>query len=259
VTEQRPTAEKKLGSKGIPDRVPEAVRVRLLGGFQVSVGSRIIDERAWRLRKAAALVKLLALAPAHGLHREQVMEILWPDSSRSAASNNLRRVLHSARRTLDPTGGSRYLASENESLVLCPNGSLWVDIEAFEEATATARRSQDPAAYRVALDLYAGELLPADRYEEWAGEHRDELRSMFLSLLLELATVHEEHAEHGRGVETLQRAVAEEPTLEEAHASLMRLYALLGQEGEALSQYQAVFRWAPSRVLHSSRSSTLSK
>ena len=58
----------------------ETVRVRLLGGFRVSVGSRTIEKGAWRLRKAAALVKLLALAPGHRLHREQVMDILLPDS-----------------------------------------------------------------------------------------------------------------------------------------------------------------------------------
>ena len=45
---------------------------------------------------------------------------------------------------------------------------LWVDVDAFEEAAATARRTKDPAAYRAALDLYGGELLPGDRYEGWA-------------------------------------------------------------------------------------------
>jgi len=49
---------------------PETVRVWLLGGFRISVGSRTITQDAWRLRKAAALVKLLALAPNHRLHRE---------------------------------------------------------------------------------------------------------------------------------------------------------------------------------------------
>ena len=39
----------------------EAVRVELLGGFRVAAGSRVVPEGAWRLRKAAALVKLLAL------------------------------------------------------------------------------------------------------------------------------------------------------------------------------------------------------
>src|SRR5215204_1431051 len=133
----------------------EAVRIWLLGGFGVSIGSSPIQKGSWRLRKAAALVKLLSLAPGHRMHREQVMDLLWPDLGKKAASNNLRQTLHAARGTLDPTAASRYLASEDEALVLCPGDSPWVDIEVFEEATLTARRSRDPAAYRAAIDLYA--------------------------------------------------------------------------------------------------------
>jgi DNA-binding SARP family transcriptional activator len=55
---------------------PKAVRVWLLGWFRVGVGSRTIPQDAWRLRKAAALVKLLALSPGHRLHREQAMDLL---------------------------------------------------------------------------------------------------------------------------------------------------------------------------------------
>src|ERR687890_2280487 len=129
----------------------EAIRIWMLDGFRVSVGSRIIEARQWRLRKPAALVTLLALAPGHRLHREQMMEMLWPESGTSAASNNLRQALQAARRAFDSAVGSRYLASEEDQLVLCPRSALWVDVDAFEEATATARRSRDPAAYRVAI------------------------------------------------------------------------------------------------------------
>jgi hypothetical protein len=45
--------------------VVETVRVNLLGTFRVSVGGRVVEESAWRLRKAASLVKVLALAPGH--------------------------------------------------------------------------------------------------------------------------------------------------------------------------------------------------
>src|SRR5919112_2185976 len=122
---------------------PEAMRVWLLGGFRVSVGPRTVEGDAWRLRKAAALVKLLALAPDHRLHREQAMDLLWPDLGTRAASNNLRQVLHGARRILDPTSDShnRYLSLQDEQLVLCPDRDLWVDVDAFEEAGALARRS----------------------------------------------------------------------------------------------------------------------
>jgi DNA-binding SARP family transcriptional activator len=46
----------------------------LFSGFRVSIGSRAIREDAWRLRKAKAMVKLLALAPEHRLHRERVWQ-----------------------------------------------------------------------------------------------------------------------------------------------------------------------------------------
>jgi predicted ATPase/DNA-binding SARP family transcriptional activator/DNA-binding CsgD family transcriptional regulator len=196
-----------------------------------------MNDDAWRLRKAAALVKVLALAPGHRLHREQVMDILWPDSGRRAASNSLRKVLHAARRTLDPGVGSRYLASEAEALVLRSSGGLWVDVDAFEEAARTARGSRDPAAYRAALDLYSGELLPGDRYDGWAEEPRLRLQETHLSLLLGLARLYEERGDYESAIEALRRGVAEEPAREEAHVGLMRLYAHLGTSGEALAQF----------------------
>ena len=152
------------------------------------------------------------------------------------------QTLHAARKVLDPAVGSLYLASEDESLVLCPAGGLWVDVDAFEQAVATARRSQDPAAYRAALELYPGELLPEDRYEGWAENRRQELRRVFLSVLIELAGLYEGRGDYERGLETLRRSLSVEPTHEEAHARLMRLHALSGRQAEALSQYEQLSR-----------------
>jgi predicted ATPase/DNA-binding SARP family transcriptional activator/DNA-binding CsgD family transcriptional regulator len=237
----------------------DAVRIRMLGGFRVSVGHQTVRQDSWRMRKAASLVKLLALAPRHHVHREQAMETLWPELGRRAASNNLRQALYAARKALDPDPliGSRYLASEDELLALCPEGQLWVDSEAFEEAARNARRSREPEAYEGALDLYAGELLPADRYEEWAEEPRRQLRETHLFLLLGLARLWEERGEYDLATETLRRALTEEPTLEKAHAGLMRLYALAGSKGEALAQYsrleEAFSRELGTEPSHSSR------
>jgi predicted ATPase/DNA-binding SARP family transcriptional activator/DNA-binding CsgD family transcriptional regulator len=137
----------------------------------------------------------------------------------------------------DPSAASRYLTLQDDQVALCPEDQLWVDVEAFEEAAAAARRSQDPAAYRMALELYAGELLPEDRYEEWVEKLRTRLQEANLSLLLGLARLYEEHADYDSAIETLRTVVAEEPTREEAHVGLMRLYALSGSRAEALAQY----------------------
>jgi predicted ATPase/DNA-binding SARP family transcriptional activator/DNA-binding CsgD family transcriptional regulator/Flp pilus assembly protein TadD len=233
------SGSKRVGSVETPaGGKRNAVRVWLLGGFWVSVGSRTITQDAWHLRKAGALVKLLALAPGHRMHREQAMDILWPDSGRRAASNSLRTTLHAARKILDPVAGASYLASEDESLVLCPGGELWVDVDAFEKAAATAKRTKEPATYRVAIGLYVGDLLPQDRYEEWTEGRRVELRQLYLALLVELAGFYEGRHEHDLAIEALRKVTAAEPTSEEAHVALMRLHALSGRPERALAQYE---------------------
>jgi predicted ATPase/DNA-binding SARP family transcriptional activator/DNA-binding CsgD family transcriptional regulator len=221
---------------------PETVRVWLFGGFRVSVGPRTVDHRAWRLRKAATLVKLLALAPGHRMHREQAIDVLWPDSGGGAASNSLRQVLHAARRALAPdtSEGFRYLRFEEESIALCPDGDLWIDVESFEEAASTARRDDEPAAYRAAIDLYAGPLLPEDRYERWSEQHRRELHETYVSLHLGLALGLERYGHYGPAIEALLKVVAEDATREDVHFELMRLYALSGSRVQALRRYEVL-------------------
>jgi predicted ATPase/DNA-binding SARP family transcriptional activator/DNA-binding CsgD family transcriptional regulator len=219
---------------------PEDIRLWLLGSFRVSVGLRTLEEGDWQLRKAASLVKLLALSSRHRLHREYIMELLWPESNRRAASNNLRQVIYAARGSLrlGSANSNRYFVSQDEQIALCPECKLWVDLEAFEEASATARRTREPAAYEAAIDLYAGDLLPGDRYESWAEDRRQELRDTYLYLLGELAERYEQDGDYVRAIDVLRRAAAAEPTREESHLALMRLYARHGRESEALRQYE---------------------
>jgi predicted ATPase/DNA-binding SARP family transcriptional activator len=238
------------GRKGVrPSDAPSSgeakpVRIKLLGGFGVSVGPRTVRHDDWRLKKASDLVKLLALTPDHRLHRERISYLLWPTVARNATANNLRQAVHAARRALVASGkvpaSAGYLVLEGELLALCPRCALWVDVDAFEAATAAARRSRDSAAYRAALNLYAGDLLPEDLYEEWAEERRESLRQDRLSLLLELAELHEEEGDLKAAADALHAVVTDEPAHEEAQVRLMRLYAGTGHRYGALRQYEAL-------------------
>jgi DNA-binding SARP family transcriptional activator len=225
----------------LPDK-QQGLHIQLLGRFHVCVGARQVDDSAWRRRKAAAIVKLLALAPQHRLHREQLMDMLWPDFEPQAAANNLRTTLHAARGVLvSPAADAspqRALYLQGNPLELYPTGTVWVDVHAFEAAAAAARQGPTPAAYQAALALYTGDLLPEDRYEEWTLRRREELHGLYTSLLIELARLHETEGDLTRAIETLQRVVVQEPTHEDAHVCLMRLYARSGQRYQALQQYR---------------------
>lgn len=46
-----------------------------------------VEERNFGRHRPKQLLKLLALQPHYQLHREQAMELLWPDSDPDAANN----------------------------------------------------------------------------------------------------------------------------------------------------------------------------
>ena len=232
----------------VPSSGDALVRILLLGGFAVQVRGQPVPEAAWGLRKARDLLKLLALAPGHRLHREQVMERLWPD--RTPVANNLHQVLHAARKALgngaepDP----RLLTLHDGILTLCPDGSLWVDAEAFEAAATEARAGGGIAACRAALDLYRGELLPDDRYEEWTLTAREALAHEHLQLLAQLARLQEDDGDLAGSIDTVRELLHHDPADEAAHRSLMRLYALSGQRRLAVRQFE-VLRTSVRRAL----------
>src|SRR5579872_3716207 len=216
------------------------LRIHLLGGFRVSAGTRSVAADSWRLRKAATLVKVLALSTAHRLHREQLLDLLWPELDPSAAANNLHQALHVARRVLAvaPGPSSPHLRLQDDLLLLGLPGTFWIDVEAFETSAAEARRTGDRDTYETAISLYGGDLLPEDLYEEWTADRREGLRGLHLALLLELADLHEAENRPGQAIETLRRAVSSDPALEEAHVRLMWLFARAGQRHQSLRQYE---------------------
>ncbi|MEX0761018.1 MAG: AAA family ATPase [Dehalococcoidia bacterium] len=218
----------------------EGLQLKLLGGFQVTIGTRVVQDADWRLRKAKAIVKLLALAPGRQVHREQLIEMLWPDLDASAGLNNLHKTLYAARRALAPESpvSGRFLRFENDVLELAHAEEISIDTEAFESAAAKARKTGDINAYRQAIAIYSGDLLPEDRYEDWAQSRREELRTLYHTLLMELAALYEAAGEITNAIESLSRVVASDPAEEAAQARLMRLYVLSGHRHHALRQYQ---------------------
>jgi DNA-binding SARP family transcriptional activator len=213
------------------------IRIGLFGGFRVEVDGRSIPEEAWRQRKPAAFVKLLALAPRHKLHREQVMDALWPELAPAPAAANLRKALHYVRRLAELSTGVPLIESAGE-LVALPAEGLWVDVDEFRSAADRARRSGGLDAYAEAIELHREGLLPDDRYEDWAIGPHDELQLEYLALLDEQAALLESRGDVAGATRAVSLLIAANPLLEEAHVRLMRLHALAGRRADAMRQYE---------------------
>jgi len=152
------------------------MQITLLGGFEVVVDGHQVPADHWRRRHAAALVKLLALAPRRVLHRERVIDALWPDLAVYTAAPRLRKAAHYARQALGR--GSVVLAGD--TVALCPDAEVTVDALRFQQM---AHSAHDARTAGQAADAYQGDLLPDDLYAQWTDETRQRLRLLYLRML----------------------------------------------------------------------------
>ena len=219
-------------------REPE-LHIRLLGAFEVRVDHQLVPPAVWRQRRAAAIVKLLALEPTRARHREQLLDIFWPDLDPDSAANNLRVALHHARLGLERAGAPSgvFLVRDGELLVLGPRNRVVVDVEMFAEESSRAWQSDDLDIAARAVDLYTGDLLPDDPYEDWAASRREGLRASYLTLLNRLAELYETKGELSQAIVDRERILQADPLDETAHRALMRLHVRMGNRTVALGQY----------------------
>ena len=204
---------------------PLSVTITVLGGFEVRVNGVPTPARGWSRRTAAALVKILALAPGQRLHREQVMDLLWPGESVSAVAPRFHKAAHYARRA---AGRDDAIVVRNDVVWLFPDADLTVDAVQFEQLAKVALADGDGPSARAALAWYSGELLPADRYDDWAVDRRELLQLRRLDLL--------------RLAGDWWELTEADPTDEDAPAALMRRHVAEGDGRAALHHYARLER-----------------
>jgi DNA-binding SARP family transcriptional activator len=176
------------------------------------------------------------------MHREQILDLLWPTLAPEAAANNLHKALYFVRRTLEPELAprvpSRFVYVRGDWIQLEARGGVHTDAQAFATAAKAALATWDPERCAEALALYVGDLLPEDRYEDWVIPHREHLRSLRLDVLLCFARLQASAGKLDHAADLLQRAAAIDPLNEECQVELIRVYGLSGQRHLAMQQYK---------------------
>jgi DNA-binding SARP family transcriptional activator len=226
-----------IGSNNRP--VPQ-LRLHLLGGFRAERVGVDWPVSGWRRRTAKALTKLLATCPDHRLHREQILDILWPRVEFESALNSFGKALHAARRALEPEllprESSSYLRM-TDSMVALETEHVWIDVDHFEQVAESALRQGEVAAYESALAAYRGELLPEDRYEDWCAERRDYVAELHIRVLLGLADTLAGRGSHSAAAARLREVLQHDPAREDVHRLLMVMYAAAGKRDQAVRQF----------------------
>ena len=238
--------ERPARRSGVP-----TLRVHTLGTFVVWQDGLLVSTSVWRRRKAAALFKALLSSPEYRMHREQLAELLWPDSEPVLADSNLRFTLHQLRGILDPPSAEEsFVITQDSHLILVPVlgqdplGPLayptdWLDAARFTAAATRALAAEHSHDCKLALALYTGPYLPDDRYEEWALPRGEELARLHLAVLLHRARILSKTGPGEERISAWQAVLAADHGHEEAAYTLMRALAEDGKTADALRVYAA--------------------
>ncbi len=217
----------------------QALRLILLGRFELTAdGVPIIDAR-WPHHRAAAVLKSLGLAHQHALHREELMDRLWPELMFSGAADQLYKSLHWLRAVARKRGFDESFISIASQVVRL-DLAVEVDVDRFRAATRYALRvPTDLDAVTDALAAYGGPLLPDDRLEEWTMGPHDELQQLWRSLAGAQASLLATLGDQEAAMAGWSQILEHEPSDEIAHRRLMEGYLAAGRRDAALRQYHA--------------------
>lgn len=231
---------------------PQAtLRVHFLGKFGLLYAGT--PSPTCRSAKALAIMKYLLAHKGRPVSRDFFMGWLWPDVNLKKARWSLNSSVHALRRfladCLPVERGGQLLVYEEGHYRLCLNLRVESDVEEFDERYASGRRLEQEGGiteaaleYAKAVDLYRGDYLSEDLYEDWTMVERERLASAYVYMLDRLADYYAENGCHQASAEACYRILQQDPCHEGSHRRLISHYVGLGLRDRAVKQYQVCTR-----------------
>lgn len=237
------TAQKKTNS-GIP-----TLEIRLFGRFEILRDGEPIPDEAWGRRKTKTLLKVLLTEPGRVFTQDQLIDALFGGENVESATENLYGRVSQLRRALEPKlkrgTDSAFILRKGQGYCFQVSDVCKIDLVIFVQSTqqAFALVEQEKSiaaveAFEMALHHYRGDLLPEERYEDWAEIRRGELRSQSLEALEQLSNCYASIDRARQAISCCQRILAEEPYRESVIRKLMTYQYAAGHRGRALRTYE---------------------
>jgi len=202
-------------------------QIELLGSFVVRRHGAVVQ-----MPYSLATQALMIAALRRKIPVEELVEILWPDAEPGVGMRRLRNVLWRIRVAC---GG---LLLRDGNFIRLAEGAT-VDDDLFRRSAATALKPSTPndeavTAARAALRMYHGDLLPGERYADWATGRRESSARLHIQLLELLLTEALRSAHIHDAMQILEQLIEADPYEEQHHLQLAELYVRSGNRGRAL-------------------------
>lgn len=221
------------------------IRFRLFGNFRVEYEGAPVEH--WSSRKGRLLLASLAAESPRPIPKDVLIDRFWPECSPARGSNNLSIAIYQVRAAFKELASieAQVISVQQSLYSLDATTSVWIDVNEFRKEISlawAAVRGQDRKTARShlfgAIDLYDGQFMECDPYEEWIESLRRTYENEYTRALSWLAG---DSADAGDWTEVAQfarRIVTLDPCDEQGHRWLIWAHASLGNRAEALLQYR---------------------
>jgi DNA-binding SARP family transcriptional activator len=195
---------------------PTPVQLRCLGGFSLGVGGQSVDESAAKPMERA-LLHLLSMRAGEPVHREALIEALWPEADPDAGLHRLQVAISALRRLIAPDQGGQplLLARQGDSYrLMVPEDSdvdVWqVDshLRRADLARNTGQLGAEAESLAAALSAYGGPLLPGDGPADWVVARREALQAAAVDAAARLASLRLQTGEPQAAAETARKGLS---------------------------------------------------
>jgi len=173
---------------------------------------------------------------------------LWPESNLKKARWSLNSAVHGLRKLLDgcsPSLSTNYVSLKDGYYRLSPAVRVWTDVDEFDERYEKGHRLEKggdvraaAVEYQRAVELYRGDYLIEDLYDDWTMVERERLSNAYMDMLSRLAVYHMETGQYQESIRGCYKVLEKDRCHEDSYRLLMRCYARLGLWGRALDQYR---------------------
>lgn len=230
--------------------------VQTLGGFRVWRHAEEVAATAWGREKAIHLFQFFITMRRQYVHKEQIMDRLWPDLDLDKGDRDFKVALNSINKALEPEREPRSEPRFVKRYGLAYGIDfefVWVDTEVMEQLIAvgnqmmltegakSAKANGDVefaiACYDTAVKLYYGDYLPERRYEDWTSAERERLQLLGLNTMTILADLLLTRNPL-ESIRLTQRVLAVDPVWEDAYRVLMRAFVVQQNRPMALRSYE---------------------
>ena len=222
----------------------QELRICTFGHFALSVRNRDLAVGKWQRKKALGLLKYLVTHLGRAIHRERLIELLWPEADESRGWERLKVTMYFLRHQLRAAGLRQNVVETAGMAYVLKHEAVWVDAVAFDTLVTKGRAQQHQQRWAEAIDcyqqaqhLYRGDYLEEDLYTDWCDEERERLRETYLEMLASMAESYAELGRFAEAAQTCRTALVREPCDESVHRALMRYLVRLGRTDRAVAQF----------------------